>query len=147
MRVNHVDGVILHQLENSVANEPHNSGFAQDGAPSRNGPLGKPAPERRPAIVDIFHDRFRRAWIINDLERTSQNLRTETQPVLCGDEMKTADAVARMHRPGVIEHVENAQRPHCLGRSIFAQNFRLHRRFRKKFAETLQTISDRVEYT
>src|SRR4029077_13507601 len=102
MRVDQVDGLIFHQLENPVSNQPHNRGFAQDGPPLGDGPLGKLAAERRPAIVDIFNYGFDGVWNINDLERPGQSLRTEPQPVLRGDEMKAANAVARMHRPGMV---------------------------------------------
>jgi hypothetical protein len=106
--VNQIDGIVLHKLENSISNQPDNRSFTQPRPPLRDGPFGEFAAVRSPAVSDIFHDSFRGLRIVDDLKRASEGLRTESQPVLRGDEMKTANAVAGVHRPRVIEHMEDA---------------------------------------
>src|SRR5882762_1217676 len=131
MRVNQVDGFLLQQLENPVSDEPDNRGFAQDRLAPRNGPFGKLAAKRCPAVGDIFHDGFRGVRIISVLERTCQGLRTETEPVLRGDEMKAADAITRMHGPRVIEHMKDTIR-HMFGQRRILKRGRAEFRTRRQ---------------
>src|SRR5260370_12784186 len=99
MRVNQVDGFLLQQLENPVSDEPDNRGFAQDRLAPRNGPFGKLAAKRCPAVSDIFHDGFRGVRIISVLERTCQGLRTGPDPVLRRAQMRPPHAIPRIPRP------------------------------------------------
>jgi hypothetical protein len=75
---------------------------------------------------DVFHDGFRGVRIINNLERAGQRLRTKSQPMLRGNEVKAADAITGVHGPGVVEHVENAQWLRRFCRRLARQRFRLY---------------------
>src|SRR5882724_8054266 len=112
MRVNQVKGLALRQFKNSVSNQAYNNSFSEARHSSGNGPLGKSATQRHPAVGDVFHNGFYCIWIVHELERPAQSLGTEAHAVLRGNEMQAADAVARVYRAGMIEHVQDTQRQH-----------------------------------